>query len=58
MILCADDFGLNSSVSKGILELVQAGKIDSVSCLVTTENWKKQALALRSALGEKRPVCI
>lgn len=46
MILCADDFGLNSPVSKGILNLVQAGKINSVSCLVTTDCWKKMASEL------------
>ena len=50
MILCADDFGLNIPVSKGILNLAQAGKIDSVSCLVTTDCWKKMALELRPFL--------
>ena len=47
MILCADDFGLNQAVSTGILQLVQAKKINSVSCLVTTNNWKKRISNLR-----------
>ena len=47
MILCADDFGLNHPVSTGILKLVQAGKINSVSCLVTTNCWKKRAVDLQ-----------
>ena len=47
MILCADDFGLNDAVSTGILDLVQAEKINSVSCLVTTDCWKKRASDLQ-----------
>lgn len=50
MILCADDFGLNSAVSKGILNLVQAEKINSVSCLVTTDCWKERASGLQPFL--------
>ena len=47
MILCADDFGLNNSVSTGILNLVHAKKSNSVSCLVTTSNWKKRVPELQ-----------
>ena len=47
MILCADDFGLNQAVSTGILNLVQAGKINSISCLVTTNCWEKRASDLK-----------
>ena len=50
MILCADDFGLNPAVSKGILNLLQAGKINSVSCLVTTDCWKQRASDLKPFL--------
>ena len=50
MILCADDFGLNSEVSTGILNLIQVGKINSVSCLVTTDCWKKRASTLKPFL--------
>ena len=46
MILCADDFGLNHPVSTGILDLVKAGKINSVSCLVTTDCWKERVSEL------------
>ncbi len=32
--ICADDYGLNSSVNKGILELCHLGRLDAVSCIV------------------------
>ncbi len=48
MKLCADDFGLNDSVSTGILNLVQAQKINSISCLVTTDCWKSRFSDLKS----------
>ena len=52
MILCADDYGQNPSVSEGILNLVRSGKVNSVSCLVTTDCWKKKASDLKPFLGE------
>ena len=50
MRLCADDYGLNSAVSKGILDLTKNGKINSVSCLTTTNCWKATAKDLKSFL--------
>lgn len=50
MILCADDFGLNSAVSTGILNLLRVGKINSVSCLTTTNCWKERASELKPFL--------
>ena len=50
MILCADDFGLNNEVSQGILNLVQLKKINSVSCLTTTDCWKQRAGDLKPFL--------
>ncbi|MCZ0933137.1 MAG: ChbG/HpnK family deacetylase [Oligoflexia bacterium] len=47
MRLCADDYGLNPSVSTGILNLIQKKKINSVSCLTTTDCWKKKASSLK-----------
>ena len=47
MRLCADDYGLNSAVSKGILNLLKNKKINSVSCLTTTDCWKTMASDLK-----------
>ena len=50
MILCADDFGLNNEVSQGILNLIQLKKINSISCLTTTDCWKQRAGDLKPFL--------
>ena len=50
MILCADDYGQNHAVSDGILHLIQAQKVNSVSCLVTSNCWKKRAPDLKPFL--------
>ena len=50
MILCADDYGQNNSVSDGILHLIEAQKINSVSCLVTSSCWKERACDLKPFL--------
>ena len=50
MRLCADDYALNSAVSKGILNLIQKRKINSVSCLTTTNCWQKKASDLKPFL--------
>ena len=52
MRLCTDDYGLNHAVSSGILNLVQAKKINSVSCLVTADCWKKRASDLKPFLND------
>lgn len=39
IILCADDYGQNIAISKGILELVQKKRISAVSCLVNYEDF-------------------
>ena len=35
MILCADDYGISPSVSRGIVELVDRGRVSATSCMVT-----------------------
>lgn len=35
MILCADDYGMSEGVSKGILELIDGGRLTATSCMVT-----------------------
>lgn len=39
LILCADDFGQNKSISEGILELAQMGRLSAVSCMVNGDDW-------------------
>ena len=34
LTLCADDFGLNFAVNQGIIQLVKAGRLNAVSCMV------------------------
>ena len=48
MKLCADDYVLNLPVSEGILNLLEKKKINSVSCLTTTEDWKTKATDLKA----------
>ena len=46
MVLCADDFGLSSSVNKSILELSKKGRLSAVSCLMTHSSPQDQVQAL------------
>lgn len=45
--LCADDFGLGDTIDAGIVELAQRGRLNAVSCLVTTPAWHERAARLR-----------
>lgn len=36
MIICADDFGMTEDINRATAELVRAGKIDAVSCMVNS----------------------
>lgn len=42
-ILCADDFGFNSSVSSGILKLAEEQRISAVSCMVNLTDFRNHA---------------
>jgi predicted glycoside hydrolase/deacetylase ChbG (UPF0249 family) len=42
IVLCADDYGQVEAVSRGILELLAAGRLTAVSCLVTHPGWEQQ----------------
>ncbi|MCW8387000.1 ChbG/HpnK family deacetylase [Fluoribacter dumoffii] len=50
--LCADDFGLHSGVSKGILTLAHKGRLSAVSCMVNMPGFKPYAQEL-SALRKQ-----
>lgn len=52
IILCADDYGLNASVSQGIIELLQRKRLSAVSCLTTSTCWPEQANWLKPFQGQ------
>lgn len=51
MILCADDYGMSQSVSRGILELIDAGRLTATSCMVTGSKDLPKQMAI---LAERR----
>ena len=46
VILCADDYGLAAGVSRGIIQLAEAGRISATSALVTFPRWPEDARRL------------
>jgi predicted glycoside hydrolase/deacetylase ChbG (UPF0249 family) len=48
LCICADDFGLRDGVNEAILALVDAGRIQAVSCMVGGKAWLEGAQALRN----------
>jgi len=47
IILCADDYGQSRSISTGILQLVQAGRLSAVSCMSEGKEWHGTGHMLR-----------
>lgn len=47
IILCADDYGLNASISQGILDLLQQQRLTAVSCMSTAPSWQQYAPLLK-----------
>ena len=47
LALCADDYGLAPGIDRGILQLLAAGRLTAVSCLVNGPGWPAAAPALR-----------
>lgn len=45
--LCADDFAYNSSVSEGILILLEKKRLSAVSCMSLSELWPEYAMDLK-----------
>ena len=39
IVLCADDFGQSEPINRGILQLVQAGRLSAVSCMTGADAW-------------------
>jgi hypothetical protein len=47
VVLCADDYGLTEGVSRGILEVAEAGRISATSAMTNRPAWARMAPALR-----------
>ncbi len=48
IVICADDFGQNEAINRGILQLARMGRISATSCLTQAPAWSQGAAALRS----------
>lgn len=46
IILCADDFGYNTAVSQGIINLVAKQRLSAVSCMTNMPAWENHIAAL------------
>lgn len=51
VVLCADDFGLTDGVSRGILELAEAGRLSATGAMTNMPGWKRNAPGLRPLKG-------
>lgn len=51
VVLCADDFGLAEGVSRGILELAEAGRLSATGAMTNRPDWRRFAPALRPFSG-------
>lgn len=46
IILCADDYGQNETISQAIIALIQKNHLSATSCMTTSSAWLTQAKAL------------
>lgn len=51
VILCADDYGLTAGVSRGIADLLAAGRLSATSCMSATAAWPAAAGDLAGLFG-------
>lgn len=51
LIICADDFALNDSVSDAVVQLARAGRISATSVLSLSPLWPTHALKLKEQRG-------
>ncbi len=51
VILCADDYALNESVSRGIVALVEAGRLSATSVMTLSPRWAADAAGLAAWRG-------
>lgn len=55
LVLCADDYGLSPGVSRGIAELIAAGRLTATGCMTASPFWREEARGLRG-LSERADV--
>ena len=51
IILCADDFAMTNGISRGIIELAEAGRISATSAMTTQPHWPSHATWLARVRG-------
>jgi predicted glycoside hydrolase/deacetylase ChbG (UPF0249 family) len=51
VVLCADDFGLTDGVSRGIVELAEAGRLSATGAMTNMPGWRRSAPALKPFAG-------
>ncbi len=51
VVLCADDFGLSDGVSRGIVELAEAGRLSATGAMTNMPGWRRMAPDLRPLKG-------
>lgn len=49
IIICADDFGMNSSIDAAVLHLARLGRLNATSCLVEGRAFAADAAALKNS---------
>lgn len=52
IVLCADDYGQGLAISRGVLDLIEKGRLSAVSCLVTGPEWAQHAAWLAPFHGQ------
>jgi predicted glycoside hydrolase/deacetylase ChbG (UPF0249 family) len=52
VILCADDFAVNESASKGIAKLASSGRISATSAMVLSPRWPQDVVLLHDLRGQ------
>lgn len=57
IVLCADDYGLNSAVSAAILHLIELKRISATSAITTSDRWKIDAEHLTALTNLDRNTC-
>jgi predicted glycoside hydrolase/deacetylase ChbG (UPF0249 family) len=49
IVVCADDFGMNTAINDGVIALAQAGRLSAVGCLSHAPSFRQDAARLRQA---------
>lgn len=52
LILCADDYGQNTSISQAIISLLEKKRLSAVSCLSSSYYWPRQAEWLKPFINQ------